>query len=317
MSRTPLFRLLPVLFVAAVVAAACSSSSPVASDETADEETVTTDVAVEEADEQVPTTEAETTDTAEGGASAPAVDPNKPEVVVPDGPAPTALETTELIAGEGKAAQAGDFLTMHYVGVLHADGSQFDASWDRGATFNFTLGAGQVITGWDQGIEGMQVGGRRLLSIPPEQAYGAASPSPDIPANSALVFVVDLLGAASPVESIENAPNPVTELVVEVIEEGTGPEITAGQVVEIHFVAIDQATGDLIDNSWLVGQPAQFVVGVDPIQTLQGWNDGILGANIGDRLRIVIPPGMGIPDGSGVMTDGGTLVTDVTILSAR
>ena len=107
-------------------------------------------------------------------------------VEVPDGAAPTELEITDLIEGDGAVAETGDFLSMHYVGVLHADGEQFDASWDRGSTFDFRLGQGQVIQGWDAGIVGMAEGGRRLLSIPADQAYGfgAVVASPPIARSS-------------------------------------------------------------------------------------------------------------------------------------
>jgi peptidylprolyl isomerase len=125
-------------------------------------------------------------------AAAPA-EATKPTVKLPTGKAPTKLETKDLKVGTGAAAKAGDTVTVQYVGVLRDGGKQFDASWDRGQPFSFPLGAGQVIAGWDQGVEGMKVGGRRLLDIPSALAYGEASPSPDIPPNSDLVFVVDLL----------------------------------------------------------------------------------------------------------------------------
>jgi peptidylprolyl isomerase len=88
----------------------------------------------------------------------------------------------------------GATATVQYVGILFEGGKQFDASWDRGQPFSFQLGAGAVIPGWDRGVVGMKVGGRRELIIPADQAYGAQSPSPDIPPNSALVFVIDLTG---------------------------------------------------------------------------------------------------------------------------
>jgi peptidylprolyl isomerase len=113
--------------------------------------------------------------------------------VVPKGPAPKKLVTKDLIEGTGAVAKAGDPLTMNYVGVLYATGKQFDASYDRGTPFAFALGAGEVIAGWDKGIAGMRVGGRRQLVIPPKDAYGPDGQPPTIPPNSTLVFVVDLL----------------------------------------------------------------------------------------------------------------------------
>ena len=117
----------------------------------------------------------------------------KPVVTVPGGAPPKALEVKELEEGSGAEAKAGDKVTVQYVGVDYKNGKEFDASWDRGEPFSFTLGAGEVITGWDQGVEGMKEGGRRELIIPPELAYGEAGAPPSIGPNETLVFVIDLL----------------------------------------------------------------------------------------------------------------------------
>jgi peptidylprolyl isomerase len=117
----------------------------------------------------------------------------KPKIPKQTGPAPTSLVAQDLIKGTGQAAKDGDSLSVQYVGVLYKTGKQFDASWDRGKQpFQFTLGQGNVIKGWDQGLVGMKVGGRRRLIIPAALAYGAAGQPPTIPANSALVFDIDL-----------------------------------------------------------------------------------------------------------------------------
>jgi peptidylprolyl isomerase len=118
----------------------------------------------------------------------------KPTVVVPAGPPPSGLEAADLIAGKGAAAQAGQNVTVQYVGVSYTLKKQFDASWDRNQPFSFPLGQGQVIRGWDVGVVGMKVGGRRELIIPPSMAY-AANPPPGaaIAANDTLIFVVDLV----------------------------------------------------------------------------------------------------------------------------
>jgi peptidylprolyl isomerase len=118
----------------------------------------------------------------------------EPKVTPPTGPAPTKLETKELIAGTGAEAKNGDTVTVNYVGVLYKTGKVFNASWEAKQPFTFTLGKGQVIPGWDQGIPGMKVGGRRELIIPAALAYGAKGSPPSIPGNETLVFVVDLLG---------------------------------------------------------------------------------------------------------------------------
>jgi peptidylprolyl isomerase len=117
----------------------------------------------------------------------------EPKVTPPTGPAPAKLETKELIKGTGPEAKAGEKITVNYVGVLYKGGTEFNASWETKEPFSFTLGEGQVIKGWDQGIPGMKVGGRRELIIPAELAYGKAGSPPKIPANAPLVFVVDLL----------------------------------------------------------------------------------------------------------------------------
>lgn len=117
----------------------------------------------------------------------------KPTVEVPEGPPPKTLQTDDIVEGDGPEAKPGDTLSMQYVGVNYADGKQFDASWDTGQPFSFQLGSGQVIKGWDEGIAGMKVGGRRELIVPPDLGYGAQGQPPAIGPNETLVFVVDLL----------------------------------------------------------------------------------------------------------------------------
>lgn len=117
----------------------------------------------------------------------------KPEIAA-SSDLPTKLESTDIVEGDGPAAKDGDTLEMQYVGVVTETGEEFDASWDRGEPFEFELGAGNVIQGWDQGIKGMKVGGRRELVIPSDLAYGEAGSPPSIPPNSTLTFVVDLTG---------------------------------------------------------------------------------------------------------------------------
>jgi peptidylprolyl isomerase len=117
----------------------------------------------------------------------------KPEVEVPDAPPPCNLVIGDIVRGKGPEAKAGQHLTMKYVGVLYSNGKQFDASWDNGQDFDFDLGAGSVIAGWDQGLVGMHVGGRRELVIPPELGYGDQGAGADIPPGATLIFVVDLV----------------------------------------------------------------------------------------------------------------------------
>jgi len=116
----------------------------------------------------------------------------KPVIPAPSGSPPRKLQIEDIVKGKGRVAKKGDNVTMQYVGVAFSTGEQFDASWDNGAPLGpFPLGAGAVIPGWDKGIVGMRVGGRRKLVIPPELAYGTAGSGPIGP-NETLIFVVDL-----------------------------------------------------------------------------------------------------------------------------
>ena len=118
----------------------------------------------------------------------------KPRIAKPTGRPPKQLVVKDLVKGKGATARAGSQLTVNYVGVGFSDGKEFDSSFKAGQPFEFELGAGMVIPGWDEGIAGMKVGGRRRLTIPPDKAYGAGGSPPAIGPNETLVFVVDLLG---------------------------------------------------------------------------------------------------------------------------
>ena len=119
----------------------------------------------------------------------------KPHVYVPPGEQPPGeLVIEDIEIGEGAEATTGSTVDVHYVGVSWKTRKQFDASWDRGETFSFRLGAGMVISGWDEGVQGMKVGGRRRLVLPPDKAYGKQGAGGVIGPNETLVFVVDLLG---------------------------------------------------------------------------------------------------------------------------
>jgi peptidylprolyl isomerase len=165
----PAVKALPitVLVCAALAAAGCGD------DDSSSETTVTDSTTVE--------------------TSKPSAEKTKPQVEVPQGAPPQQLETEDLETGTGAEAKAGDQVTMQYVGVLYKGGKEFDSSWSRNEPFSFTLGNGEVIPGWDQGIEGMKEGGRRELVIPSELGYGEAGYPPTIPPNETLVFVVDLV----------------------------------------------------------------------------------------------------------------------------
>lgn len=119
----------------------------------------------------------------------------KPEIDFPEGPVPTDLLIEDIWEGEGAEAKAGSRVSVHYVGVAFSTGEEFDASWNRGSALQFQLGAGQVITGWDKGIQGMKVGGRRKLTIPAHMAYGERGAGNAIAPGETLIFVCDLMAA--------------------------------------------------------------------------------------------------------------------------
>ena len=122
------------------------------------------------------------------------MDRTKPEIEFPGTDAPTELVIVDEIVGDGEEAGKGDVVDVHYVGVSHSTGDEFDASWNRGEPLRFVLGVGQVIAGWDQGVQGMKVGGRRRLEIPAHLAYGDHGAPPVIAPGESLIFVCDLVG---------------------------------------------------------------------------------------------------------------------------
>jgi peptidylprolyl isomerase len=120
----------------------------------------------------------------------------KPDIEIPGGPPPSDLALEDLVVGEGEEARSGNRVSVHYVGVAWSNGRQFDASWDRDEPFEFGLGAGEVIPGWDDGVAGMRPGGRRRITIPPHLGYGDRGAGGVIKGGETLVFVVDLLSAS-------------------------------------------------------------------------------------------------------------------------
>ncbi len=299
------FRKLLLLVTAlALVAASCARSET----ETADAETTTAEeVAAEEVAEET-TEEGVSAETAEPDASTgEEINGGKPDVEIAGGASPSELVIDDLIVGDGDVAANGDLLVMHYVGVLFDDGTQFDASWDRGDTFSFVLGAGNVIEGWDEGIVDMTVGSRRQLTIPADLAYGDNSPSPDIPAGATLVFVVDLVAAHTPHE-VDTATENTTESEVSVVTAGDGAEVAAGDVIEVLY-SIALPNDVVVQSSWTDRTTATFTVGLADVDIFAGWSEPLVGRNVGDELRIIVPPELGPnPDA------GDAVVSQLTIL---
>ncbi|MGB1368180.1 MAG: FKBP-type peptidyl-prolyl cis-trans isomerase [Acidimicrobiales bacterium] len=248
----------------------------------------------------------------------------KPLVTIPPSSPPTELLIEDLVVGSGSPVGVGDFLIMDYVGVSYSTGLQFDASWDRGSPFPFELGAGRVIQGWDQGIVGMSVGGRRSLTIPPELAYGEnGSGSGSIGPNETLVFVVDLIASVpanleKPSEELTSGPT--TELETNDISEGSGAIVQPGNVVYIHYVGVSASTGEQFDSSWDRGR-SEFIGYISGTgNVIQGLDEGLLGMQVGGRRTVVIPPDLAYGEngaGDGLIAPNETLIFTVDLLGTH
>jgi len=232
------------------------------------------------------------TTTASGGTTAAGATP-KPEVKLPS-TLPTDLVVTDLTPGTGTGAAAGDTVIVNYVGVRSQDGKEFDNSYDRGQPLPVTLGAGQVIKGWDDGLVGIKQGGRRQLDIPAALAYGDKPPSTDvIQPGDALSFVVDAVAvipkvdpADAPDVTVPPTPNQTTQTFTDLVV-GDGAEIKPGQTVAVHLLAFSAADGKLIDSSWESGTPLTFVPGAG--QLPPGLEKAVEGMKIGGRRQVDIP----------------------------
>ena len=248
----------------------------------------------------------------------------KPLVTIPPSSPPTELLIEDLVVGSGSPVGVGDFLIMDYVGVSYSTGLQFDASWDRGSPFPFELGAGRVIQGWDQGIVGMSVGGRRSLTIPPELAYGEnGSGSGSIGPNETLVFVVDLIASVpanleKPTEELTSEST--TELETNDISEGSGAIVQPGNVVYIHYVGVAASTGEQFDSSWDRGR-SEFIGYISGTgNVIQGLDEGLLGMQVGGRRTVVIPPDLAYGEngaGDGLIAPNETLIFTVDLLGTH
>lgn len=182
------------------------------------------------------------------------------------------LKITDVKVGTGMAAQAGDQLSMDYTGTL-MNGTVFDSSKGR-TPFQFTLGIGQVIKGWDRGVAGMKVGGKRILVIPGDLAYGAAGSPPKIGPNATLKFVIELKGLV---------PQRVEK---QILKEGHGAPIEAGDTITIHYKVMLK-DGKKIESSYDTGAPKTVHLGQPDI--IKGFTIGLLGMKQGEKRRVTIP----------------------------
>jgi peptidylprolyl isomerase len=261
------------------------------------------DSTVSSSDTDAATTTVSGTDTTVAGALP------RPDVKLPS-PLPTELVVTDLTEGTGTTAVSGDTLVVHYIGVRSADGTEFDNTYDRGTPFPVTLGVGQVIQGWDEGLVGIKAGGRRQLDIPADLAYGDSPPGTDvIQPGDALSFVIDAVAiipkpdpADAPDVSIEPTPNQTEQTFTDLIV-GDGAGIETGQTVAVQLLAFSAADGSQINSSWETGEPLTFVPGAGSLPP--GLEKAVDGMKVGGRRQVVIPfadafgengnPNLGLP----------------------
>ena len=221
----------------------------------------------------------------------PIMDTDEPDVVLPAS-TPTELVITDVIVGDGPAASDGDTVFVNYVGVLSADGSRFDGNYGSDP-FDVTLGMGMVIKGWDQGLIGMQAGGRRQLDIPADLAYGDREMGAAIPPNSALSFVVDMIAVVPATDAADepsvdiSAADNVSELVITDLIVGDGAAAEAGAKAVLHLVAFRADTAAQITSTWASPQPLSFELSEGG--TLPGLVAGIQGMKVGGRRQLQVP----------------------------
>jgi FKBP-type peptidyl-prolyl cis-trans isomerase len=190
------------------------------------------------------------------------------------------LTYVDSLIGDGEEVQIDDFVMVHYTGWLFVDGAkteQFDSSVERGEPIGFPLGRSFVIQGWEKGIPGMKVGGKRTLYIEPDMGYGAEGRPPVIPPNTTLVFDVEIVD--------------IPKVDVEILAEGSGPVVEPGDNISVDYtgwVWVDGAKGEEFDSSKNAGRPYNFTLGARMV--IPGWDIGLEGMKVGTKARLIIPP---------------------------
>ncbi|PND37108.1 peptidylprolyl isomerase [Paucibacter aquatile] len=240
---------------------------------------------------------------------------------------PSGLQFEDTVVGEGAVAKSGHDVTVHYTGWLYSKdadgnwvkGAKFDSSKDRRDPFKFELDGGMVIRGWDEGVQGMKIGGTRVLVIPPELGYGARGAGGVIPPNATLMFEVELLALAGGEEAISlNLTALPSGLQFEDTVVGDGAEAKAGQRVTVHYTGWLYKNGNKgkkFDSSKDRGDPFRFHLAGGEV--IRGWDEGVQGMKIGGTRMLVIPAelGYGARGAGGVIPPNATLLFQVELLA--
>jgi len=235
------------------------------------------------------------------------------------------LQVEMLREGNGEKPSKGDLVSVHYLGTLKANGEKFDSSYDRGMPIEFPIGMGRVIPGWEEGIAMLSKGAKAKLTIPANLAYGSME-RPGIPANSDLVFEVELVDIKEGPKPIAHDPWPTegvemketaSGLKYHIVEEGTGPQAEAGKMVKVHYYGYLKANGQKFDSSFDRGEPIEFPLGQHAV--IPGWEEGISLLKEGAKATIIIPSKLaygeqGYPP---VIPPNSDLVFDVQLVSVK
>lgn len=240
---------------------------------------------------------------------------------------PSGLQYIELAPGAGAPPKPGDVVEVHYRGML-ADGTQFDSSYGRGDPFQFVLGDGAVIAGWDEGIALMRKGGKARLIIPPHLAYGERGAGGVIPPNATLTFEVELVeirpGAPLAPVAVDESQFTTTPSGLKYADlvPGTGAEAVAGRTVLVHY------TGWLTDGTRFdtsrqprrpMGRQEPFSFTLGRGEVIAGWDEGVAGMRVGGSRQLILPPELAYGErGAGnVIPPGATLIFEVELIEVR
>jgi FKBP-type peptidyl-prolyl cis-trans isomerase len=255
----------------------------------------------------------------------------EPKPIIPDSPPPEFISVADIIEGIGHIATRGRKVTIQYVGYDYETGKKFVSSWEQGKPFTFTMGKGEVIPGWEEGLEGIEGGDRRELVLPADKTEGSYPPG--IPKGKAVVFVVDAIppkgkkpsqpepkpekppttNKTKPKVKVPSGPPP-KKLVIKDLEKGKGPGAKLGDEVTVEYVGVLYSNGKQFDASWDRGEPFTFELGTGGV--IQGWEQGIEGMKVGGRRELIIPPELAYgSEGGGAIPPNSTLVFVVDLLA--